>query len=231
MKCRKIAKLASTVALSFAASAAFAAPYSFTLEWDLDNTIDSNGQPFDEAHSAGYWGNPSWEGATATKLWWGDPSYLELTEADNGIRLTHYNSSAPETTGRRTVALTQLLLSFNLYGTQYDDVFAVLFNETPNPTPGDDIFTIDSFAFSGDFLGGDGYIYHVTFLSDTPEAADGVTYKDFNAGGQFSTPENAYSYLHFTLDVVRATSDVPEPGVLALLGIGLFGWGVSRRRA
>ncbi|MDR1853314.1 MAG: PEP-CTERM sorting domain-containing protein [Azoarcus sp.] len=225
MRFNTISKFIAASALTCATTVALAAPVPFTLTWDLPNTYDNNGNPFDAAHSTTYWGSAAWEGATSTKLWWGDPSSLELfNDTDGGTRLTHYNSSVPETTRHRSVAQTNLLLSFDLYGLTYSDSFAVVFNETLNP--GNDIFTIAPFEFTRDYAGGDGYVYSVTFVSDTPS----TLYEAFQ-NGQFDTEENSYSYVHFSMTAER-TGTVPEPGVLALLGIGIAGFvGMRRRRA
>lgn len=245
----KILSTLTAASLMLAAPAAQAAPVSFTLTWDVPNTVWSDGstgnQYYQRLPAGGvhtgykYAGNTS-DAAAKLKLEWGDPSWVQLANNDSygGTTLTHHNATDPE---RRpwlpSLVSTNLLLSYNFGGQVYTDSFAVRFTETPNSGGYvNDIFYIEPFEFLVQLTGSDGYLYDVHFFSDTPAAK----YEDFLAQGGlmgFDTPELQYSYLHFAMTAERAAvpepppgTAIPEPGMLALLGIGLAGFGAIRRR-
>jgi len=239
MRFNTISKIIAASALTCAATTALAAPVSFTLEWDVANTVwsdGSTGNQYSKKIASGtyqgytkYAGN-STDALAKSTLCWGDPSCLALTNNSlGGTTLKHTNSTDPE---KRpwlpSLTSTNLLLTYVFGGVTYTDSFAVTFNETPN-TGGyvDDIFTIEPFEFTVVRAGNDGYDYVIHFFDDIPNAC----YEEF-VNNQFTTPETGYSYIHFAMTAERIgpTGSVPEPGVLALLGIGLVGWGVSRRR-
>lgn len=116
--------------------------------------------------------------------------------------------------------------------------FTVNFKETSNSVPCgfpsestcDDIFVVAFGDLDFSFKIGK-YLYTVAIggpdlgvLPVATCAAAGVVGQCFGV----TTPEEEFTPVGFNLSI-NATY-IPEPGVLALLGVGLFGFGVARRR-
>jgi hypothetical protein len=249
----QLLKLAAASALLSVAATAHAATNTdvdtwFTLQWDVNpnryylKTSDlgngnyqgiSGNTVFNGGHSGGeIW--DSHEMSRPNKLCWGDPSCLELIDEDGGYVLKHTNSSQVESQGTWSLKSTNLLLNYTFRladGTFYDanKSFAVTFNET---RVGNDVYTMQAFAFT-DLLEIKGEQYQVSFFSDKPSTR--YPYEDFQSYGPglvgFDTPENGYSYLHFTMNVQHIGA-VPEPETYAMLlaGLGIVGLVARRRR-
>lgn len=120
-----------------------------------------------------------------------------------------------------------------------DKVFTVNFIETLNATPCgfptetvcDDIFVVAFGDLDFSFQIGN-YLYTVLIGGpDLINLPDETCETAGAAAGCFgvTTPEDEFTPVAFNLSI-NATL-IPEPGVLALLGIGLFGLGVARRRS
>lgn len=127
--------------------------------------------------------------------------------------------------------------------------FDIAFTETPNsgtcaatsPTPCNDIFVLTggllNSSFSYDALDGDGLRQYFVNIFPTTGGVLGVleTTACIAAGKAagcigFTTPEGQATRLAFGFTISTQPLQVPEPGILALFGIGLmglFGW---RRR-
>ena len=133
--------------------------------------------------------------------------------------------------------------------TPFDFVFSISFTETPNvsgtcavagsPTPCNDIFVLNSGLLNSSFDYDDGTgisTYFVNIFPTTGGVLSQLENSACAAAGEengcigFSTPENQATTLAFGFTISTEPLQIPEPGMLALLGLGMMGLFVWRRR-
>ena len=164
------------------------------------------------------------------------------------IQLTHNNqpitrpflTQAEVTVGVTLTPETPPAPGFDLPDIEYN----ISFKETPNtlpcavltsPTPCNDIFVLIG-GFLNESFDYNGFTYFVNAFPTDGGSLGTLDPAVCAAAGEasgcigFTTPERASTNLAFGLTISSERLEVPEPGSLALLGLGLAGLAAATRR-
>ncbi len=167
-----------------------------------------------------------------------------------GLTMTHNNEVLPaDTNSLLTASLSSQLnltptlpdpgASFSLAPVLFDILFTETVNAEPcasdSPVPCNDIFVLVSGLLNAsfDYMGNN---YFVNIFPTVDGILNTLTDAECAAAGAASgcigvtTVEHQANHLPFGITISTQPLQIPEPGILALLGIGLFGAGLAQRR-
>lgn len=167
--------------------------------------------------------------------------------------ITHYNNVVSNSYGTLTTAT--IIADVKLWAPGHADgddplvseqnIFQIYFVETPNTSgtcvPGstsvcDDVFVLTMGTLNKNFEYG-GFVYYVSMFEET-NALDSLNNIACTRAGSgtpcigFMTPESQATPARFAFTITSkpVVVQVPEPGMMALFGLGLLGIGAARRR-
>lgn len=244
------------VALSWGTSGADAPTFDSTAGRKyISSTLISWGATQSGWNDADYAAAPNVTGRSAVQITNTPATGIVLTDgaAVPTNTITHYNNVVSSSYGTLTTAT--IIADVKLWAPGHEDgddplvseqnIFQIYFVETPNTSgtcvPGstsvcDDVFVLTMGTLNKSFEYG-GFVYYVSMFEET-NALDSLNNIACTRAGSgtpcigFMTPESQATPARFAFTITSkpVVVQVPEPGMMALFGLGLLGIGAARRR-